>query len=192
MRLLLASKSPRRRELLAGAGYDFDIISSPFDESKISLTEDPIKGVCEIAEGKAKAAFNGLSEKSKKEAVVMGADTIVVCDGEVLLKPKDELDSINTLKKLSGKKHQVHTAVSVVTLVQIETFVSTTDVYFYDLTEDEIKEYVSSGECADKAGSYGIQGKGGMLVEKIDGDFYNVVGLPISRTSRMLKKYNLK
>ncbi len=192
MKLLLASKSPRRRDLLNDAGYNFEIVSSPFDETAVDLAKDPVQGVCDIAYGKANAAFDCLRNDKKDEAVVIGADTIVVCDSEVLLKPRDEADSVATLKKLSGKKHQVHTAVSIVTSDEMETFVSTTDVYFYELSDAEILEYVASGECADKAGSYGIQGKGGLLVEKIDGDYYNVVGLPIARTIRKLKKYELK
>ena len=191
MKLLLASKSPRRRELLSEAGYSFEIVSSPFDEGTIDLKSDPVSGVCDIAFGKANAAFEALSFEQQREAVVLGADTIVVCDGEVLLKPRDEEDAILTLKKLSGKKHRVHTAVSIISSVKTETFVSTTDVFFYELTDEEIREYVASGECADKAGSYGIQGKGGLLVEKIDGDYYNVVGLPIARTVRALQNYNL-
>ncbi len=192
MNLLLASKSPRRRDLLTDAGYDFEIISSPFDETEVDLTSNPAQGVCDIACGKATAAFDTLSDEKKSEAVVLGADTIVVCDGEVLLKPKDEADAAATLRKLSGKRHQVHTAVSIISATERETFVSTTDVYFYELTDAEISAYIETSEPMDKAGSYGIQGKGGLLVEKIDGDYYNVVGLPIARTVRALQKYNLK
>lgn len=191
MMLLLASKSPRRRDLLTEAGYKFEIVASPFDEGTIDLKANPISGVCDVAFGKAKAAFETLSPERQKESVVLGADTIVVCDGEVLLKPTDEEDAISTLKKLSGKKHQVHTAVSIISSVKTETFVSTTDVCFYKLTDNEIREYIACGEYADKAGAYGIQGKGGLLVEKIDGDYYNVVGLPIARTVRALRNYNL-
>lgn len=192
MNLLLASKSPRRRDLLTDAGYDFEIVSSPFDEKEVDLTSNPVQGVCDIACGKAAAAFDTLSDEKKCEAVVLGADTIVVCDGEVLLKPKDEADAAATLRKLSGKRHQVHTAVSIISATERETFVSTTDVYFYELTDAEISAYIETSEPMDKAGSYGIQGKGGLLVEKIDGDYYNVVGLPIARTVRALQKYNLK
>ncbi len=192
MKLLLASKSPRRRDLLNDAGYSFEIVSSSFDETAVDLAKDPVQGVCDIACGKAKAAFDYLSNDKKNASVVLGADTIVVCDGEVLLKPKDEADAAATLRKLSGKKHQVHTAVSIVTAGTTETFVSTTDVYFYELTDAEISAYIETSEPMDKAGSYGIQGKGGLLVEKIDGDYYNVVGLPIARTIRELKKYEFK
>lgn len=192
MNLLLASKSPRRRDLLTDAGYEFEIIPSPFDETEVDLTSNPVQGVCDIACGKAAAAFDTLSDEKKSEAVVLGADTIVVCDGEVLLKPKDEVDAAATLRKLSGKRHQVHTAVSIISATEKETFVSTTDVYFYELTDAEISAYIETSEPMDKAGSYGIQGKGGLLVEKIDGDYYNVVGLPIARTVRVLKKYGLK
>lgn len=192
MNLLLASKSPRRKEILSNAGYTFKIISSPFDETEVDLSKDPVQGVCDIAFKKATTAFDTLSECEKKEAVVLGADTIVVCDGEVLLKPRDEADSFAALKKLSDRTHQVYTAVSLVSAESVETSVSTTDVCFYSLTDEEITEYIASGECADKAGSYGIQGKGALLVKKIDGDYYNVVGLPISKTVRMLRKYDIK
>lgn len=192
MNLLLASKSPRRKQLLEDAGYQFEIISSPFDESTVALSVDPVQGVCDIAFGKANAAYEALSTEDRENAVVLGADTIVVCNGEVLLKPKDEADAAATLRKLSGKKHQVHTAVAIISATGSETFVSTTDVYFYELTYAEISEYIETSEPMDKAGSYGIQGKGGLLVEKIDGDYYNVVGLPIARTVRALGKYKLK
>lgn len=191
MELILASKSPRRIEILRNVGYDFTITPASYDESTVDLSANPVKGVEKLAEGKAKAVFDTLPSVAKLNTVVLGADTIVVCDGEVMLKPKDESDAVRMLKKLSGKTHQVYTAVALVTAKETNIFVEKTDVYFYNLTEDEIDEYIKTGEPMDKAGAYGIQGKGCFLVKKIDGDYFNVVGLPISSVMRQLKKIGL-
>lgn len=191
MELILASKSPRRIEILRNVGYDFTITPASYDESTVDLSANPVKGVEKLAEGKAKAVFDTLPSVAKLNTVVLGADTIVVCDGEVMLKPKDESDAVRMLKKLSGKTHQVYTAVALATAKETNIFVEKTDVYFYNLTEDEIDEYIKTGEPMDKAGAYGIQGKGCFLVKKIDGDYFNVVGLPISSVMRQLKKIGL-
>lgn len=191
MELILASKSPRRIEILRNVGYDFTITPASYDESTVDLSANPVKGVEKLAEGKAKAVFDTLPSVAKLNTVVLGADTIVVCDGEVMLKPKDESDALRMLKKLSGKTHQVYTAVALATAKETNIFVEKTDVYFYNLTEDEIDEYIKTGEPMDKAGAYGIQGKGCFLVKKIDGDYFNVVGLPISSVMRQLKKIGL-
>lgn len=191
MELILASKSPRRIEILRNVGYDFTITPASYDESTVDLSANPVKGVEKLAEGKVKAVFDTLPSVAKLNTVVLGADTIVVCDGEVMLKPKDESDAARMLKKLSGKTHQVYTAVALATAKETNIFVEKTDVYFYNLTEDEIDEYIKTGEPMDKAGAYGIQGKGCFLVKKIDGDYFNVVGLPISSVMRQLKKIGL-
>lgn len=191
MELVLASKSPRRIEILRNVGYDFKVTPADFDEGTVDLTVDPVLGVKQLAKGKASAVFNTLSETSKISTVVLGADTIVVCDGEVMLKPKDELDAHRMLKRLSGDTHQVYTAVSLITASETKTFVEKTDVYFYDLSDEEIDAYIKTGEPMDKAGAYGIQGKGCFLVKKIDGDYFNVVGLPISSVMRQLKNIGL-
>ena len=188
MKLILASKSPRRRELLKNAGIDFAVADANFDENTVDLS-DPLSGVSEIARGKATAVYNALPENNKSDTVVLGADTIVVCDGKVLLKPKNEDDAFDMLKNLSGKEHQVYTAVSIVSEASENTFREKTDVEFYELSDEEIREYIKTGEPMDKAGAYGIQGKGGLFVRRINGDYYNVVGLPISRTVRELKKF---
>ncbi|MCQ2487866.1 MAG: Maf family protein [Clostridia bacterium] len=191
MELVLASKSPRRIEILRNVGYDFKVTPADFDEGTVDLTVDPVLGVKQLAKGKASAVFNTLPETSKISTVVLGADTIVVCDGEVMLKPKDELDAHRMLKRLSGDTHQVYTAVSLITANETKTFVEKTDVYFYDLSDEEIDAYIKTGEPMDKAGAYGIQGKGCFLVKKIDGDYFNVVGLPISSVMRQLKNIGL-
>ncbi len=191
MELILASKSPRRIEILKNVGYDFTITPAEYDESVVDLKVDPVKGVTELAKGKAKSVFDTLPSFESSDKVVLGADTIVVCDGEVMLKPKDESDAARMLSKLSGNTHQVYTAVALITAKETKTFVIKTDVYFYDLSEKEIDDYIKTGEPMDKAGAYGIQGKGSFLVKKIDGDYFNVVGLPISSVMRHLKEIGL-
>lgn len=186
MNLILASKSPRRIELLKGLGYDFTITPSDFDESTVDLSKDPKSGVELLARGKAETVYSNLADKA--DALVLGADTIVVCDGKVMLKPKDDEDAKRMLKKLGGNAHIVYTAVAFVSKEGVESFVEETEVYFFDLTEEEIASYVATGEPLDKAGAYGIQGLGCTLVRKINGDYYNVVGLPIARVARHLAK----
>ena len=186
MNLILASKSPRRIELLQRLGYDFTITPSNFDESAVDLSKNPTQGVEFLARGKAQAIFDSL--ESTADTVVLGADTIVVCDGKVMLKPKDESDAKDMLRKLSSRVHTVYTAVAFVSDSGTESFVEATDVYFFELSDEEINSYVATGEPMDKAGAYGVQGLGCTLVQKIDGDYYNVVGLPIARVARHLKK----
>ena len=190
MNLILASGSPRRKELLAELGLEFTIFTAPFDESTVSLAE-PETGVQQLAVGKATAAMKRWAEERPlTDQVFLGADTIVVLDGVAMGKPADEQDAFATLKRLSGHCHQVYTGVALVTPEKTETFVSCTDVYFYDLTDEEINHYILTGEPMDKAGSYGIQGLGRILVKKIDGDYFNVVGLPVAETYRLLQKMN--
>lgn len=189
MELILASKSPRRIEILRNVGYDFTITPADYDESVVDLSLDPVMGVKTLATGKAKSVFDSLPLEKRDSAVVLGADTIVVCDGEVMLKPKDELDAANMLKKLSGREHQVYTAVALISSEKSDIFVEKTNVYFYELSDKEIEEYIKTSEPMDKAGAYGIQGKGCFLVRKIDGDYFNVVGLPISSVMRRLKDF---
>ena len=191
MELILASKSPRRDKLLREAGFNFTVNPSKFDESTVSL-DHPEYGVENLALGKARESYNRLPSITKLNSVVLGADTIVVCDGKVLLKPKDAEDAKRMLRELSGKVHQVYTGIAFVSARDIYTEVIKTDVEFYELTDDEIDEYVSSGEPLDKAGAYGIQGKGCTLVKRIDGDFYSVVGLPLAPVVRYLKNCGVK
>ncbi|MCR5785198.1 MAG: Maf family protein [Eubacterium sp.] len=185
MELILASASPRRKELLNMAGAKFRIVPSDIEEVAKGNTPDEI--VVSLAEQKA---FS-VAEKEGKDALVIGADTIVAIDNEVLGKPKDEDDAFKMLKKLSGREHEVYTGVALFCEGKNinKSFAVLTKVKFYELTDEEIRQYISTGEPLDKAGSYGIQGKGGLFVEKIDGDYNNVVGLPISRLTRELKLY---
>ncbi len=190
MDLILASKSPRRSRILSSVGYDFSIIPSEFDESRVSL-DNPRRGIETISFEKANQVFSTLPPVTKLGSVVLGADTIVVSDGKVLLKPTDEKNAKEMLTNLSGKKHQVYTSVSLVSASMTETFTEKTDVYFYELTEQQIDDYIATREPMDKAGAYGIQGIGSLLVEKIHGDYFNVVGLPIARVARSLERYGV-
>ena len=185
LQLILASGSPRRMELLAQAGFQFDVLVSDAEESApADLAPE------EVAKRNALAKAMALPELP--EALVIGADTIVVLDGHIFGKPADEADAKRTLRQLSGRTHQVITGVALVNDNAFFSFAETTDVTFKQLSDATIDAYVATGECLDKAGSYGIQGEGGALVERIDGDYDNVVGLPVTRLSRMLAKLGIE
>lgn len=176
--IILASKSPRRKELLSIITKDFEIKSADVDESlEDGITPD--KAVEYLSKIKALPFKNGVD-------TVIGADTVVAIDNEILGKPLDNADAFNMLKKLSGRNHSVFTGVTVIKGEDIKTFSVETKVKFFDLTDDEINKYIATGECNDKAGAYGIQGYGSLLVEKIDGDYFNVVGLPVSTLNKYL------
>lgn len=167
------------------AGFDTRVIPANIDETALP-DEGPFDLVERLARAKAAAVAK---EHAKEGEPVVAADTIVALDGELLGKPADEADARRMLHALSGKTHQVATGVCIVLDGSAESFVDITDVTFYELTHDEIDAYVATGEPMDKAGAYGIQGQHGrMLVEKIDGDFYNVVGLPIAKVVRALSR----
>lgn len=187
-RMVLASKSPRRRELLEMLGAQFEVITSDCDENITGLA--PRDLVRELALRKAEAVYERLNDP---DAVVIGSDTIVTPDGvKALGKPRDRGDAVRTLTELSGKWHSVCTGIAVIghaadnTSKKIAETVET-KVKFLDLTKEECERYADTGEPLDKAGSYGIQGRGGALVEKIDGDYYSVVGLPVSRLRVILR-----
>lgn len=183
MKLILASNSPRRKELLKQYGFDFEVIKSDYKEEIPSKTR--IRNVTKIlAYNKAKNVFIGL--KNNYNAIVLGADTIVVYKNKILGKPKDKFDAENTLKMLSGKKHYVYTGYSIITNSKTITKVEKSTVYFNKLSEKLIKEYVETGLPLDKAGSYGIQ-DGYNLVKKYKGSYENIVGLPIKKVSLILK-----
>lgn len=182
-RVLLASESPRRRELMVLSEIPFTTASCLLKETldpELSIE----KAVEKLAFEKADAVYHRYPEE-----FIIGADTIVVCDGEVFGKPKDNEDAEQMLRKLSGKTHQVITGVALVAKGIKECFHEVTDVTFYDLEEDEIIRYAKSKEPHDKAGAYAIQGKGLTFVKKINGDFYNVVGLPMASLYKRLRKY---
>ena len=181
--LVLASASPRRRELLGHIGISFEVCVSAADEN-VASGLSPEEIVEALAVRKAEAVF-----ANRPEDIVIGADTIVVLDGEILGKTKDESEARHMLHSLSGRKHWVYTGVAILSEQKNESFVSATEVEFYPLDDEEIRNYVSTGEPMDKAGSYGIQGYGSVLVKRIEGDFYTVVGLPIAEVARRLRNY---
>lgn len=176
--LILASKSPRRRELLSLITTEFEVKSAEVDEA-LPDGISPDKAVEYLSKIKAQPFENGVD-------TVIGADTVVAVDSVILGKPSDRADAFRMIKMLSGRWHSVFTGVTVIKPEGTVTFSVETRVKFYDLTDGEIQAYVDTGEGDDKAGAYGIQQKGGLLVEKIDGDFFNVVGLPVSALNRQL------
>ena len=184
--IILASASPRRKSLLENIGVKFGVVIADCDET-ISSDLLPHEAVMILSLKKAAAASLHFEKQNKR---IIGADTVVVLDGEVLTKPKDEDDAYLMLKKLSGKTHSVMTGISVMrtTDSKCETVFEETKVSFKEMTDEEIRSYIKTKEPLDKAGSYGIQGIGSMFIEKIEGDYFNVVGLPVSRLCDLLKK----
>lgn len=184
VRYLLASGSPRRRELLRQIGVQFDTVVSDVDEHIPPC--EPRELVCALAERKAEAVF----EKDGSIPVI-GADTVVVLDGNVMGKPSDHADAERMLRSLSGRTHDVYTGVCVIyrdagARRVVLRDVCRTSVTFTDMSESDIAAYASSPEPYDKAGAYGIQGLGAKYIEKIDGDYFNVVGLPLCRLAKLL------
>lgn len=187
MSVILASRSPRRRELLQLIGLDFTAVSADADET-LNTRLSPKEAVAEISRRKADAA----AVYADCRDIIIAADTVVVLDGAVFGKPKSEADALRILKMFSGKTHQVMTGVTVRRGEQILTATEVTDITFRTLSEDEIKAYIMTGEPMDKAGAYGIQGKASVFVSGIKGDYYNVVGLPLCRLTEMLKTFGVE
>ena len=185
MKYILASASERRQELLKRIVSDFDIVVSNFDEDSVKKVTSIEDYVIELAEGKAKDVLKNIN----KCAIIIAADTIVTLDNKILGKPKDENHAFEMLKLLSGREHRVYSAVVVMNTDngKVEKQCVYTEVKFSNITDEEIKEYIKTGEPLDKAGSYGIQGYGGVFVEKINGCYYNVVGLPLNILNKMIK-----
>lgn len=183
--IILASASPRRKELLSLAGTDFIVKVADVDEViDPSLTPDGV--VMSLANQKAQAVAS-----ENPDSLVIGADTVVVLDGKILGKPKSEENAVELLTMLSGRVHTVYTGVALIKGEKVKTFCEATQVEFYPLTDEEIKAYVATKEPMDKAGAYGIQGKGCILIRKIDGDYFNVVGLPVSAVYRELRDFDV-
>lgn len=182
MKIILASASPRRRELMRYITEDFEAVSLDCDET---LPEDiqPLEASEYLAVLKAKAA----AEKFP-DCVVIGCDTTVICGGEILGKPKDRAQCIADISKLSGRTHQVVTGCCIISGGRVSSFSEVTDVTFRELAAAEIESYADTDEPYDKAGGYGIQGLGSALISHIDGDFFNVVGLPVGRLFNEMKK----
>ena len=181
--LILASKSPRRRALLKAAGIPCEVLAVEISEAPLKL-EPPGDHVRRLSRAKAEAAL-----ALRPDAVVLGADTVVLVGGEMLGKPQDAADATRMLCSLSGREHEVLTGVAILSAGKATVEVSRTRVWFNPLTDTEVAAYVASGEAYDKAGAYGIQGLASKFVDRIQGSFTNVVGLPVALVYRLLKGY---
>lgn len=186
MRLILASASPRRAELLRAAGFDFEVVVATVDES-IREGELPSAYVRRLAAEKSACAQRYVASGSLTALVVLGADTAVVVDGEILGKPTDDAEAARMLRRLSGRRHEVLTGVSLRRGALEVGAVDVTAVEFSPLTDEEVAWYVASGEGRDKAGAYGIQGLASRFVPRIDGSYSNVVGLPLECVRELLR-----
>lgn len=185
MNIILASASPRRKEILENANVKFKVIASSIEELTLD-GESPSHMVMRLAFEK------GIDIASRQKSdLVISADTIVVLNDTVLGKPKDEIEARKMITSLSGKTHQVITGVSLINLDNNKKIIDyvISNVKFKNLSEEDINDYIRTNESLDKAGAYGIQGYGALLVEEIQGDYFNIVGLPISKVSDLLKKH---
>lgn len=186
--IILASGSPRRKELLEQAGYSFLVEVSDADENVEDMAPGAMVEELSLRKAQAVAALHEQDEQSYK---IIGADTIVVLDGKVLGKPSDEEDAMNMLSALSGREHEVYTGVSLLTLqggkiTKTQQFFECTKVVMREMSHQEIEAYIATGEPMDKAGAYGIQGRAAIFISGIHGDYYNVVGLPICHLTSIL------
>ena len=183
MELILASGSPRRRELLSLYTTDFTVCASDFDESSVHA-DTPAKLVEKLARGKCLAVA-----AQHPGAVVIGCDTVVDVDGCVFGKPHDPEDAKRMLRALSGATHRVHTGVCVSDGVRTESFVDSCRVTFFPIGETEIEAYTATAEPYDKAGAYAIQGRAALWLDHIEGDYYTIMGLPVSRTVQLVQRF---
>lgn len=193
MKIILASKSPRRVEILRNVGAEFDIMPADTDES-VPAGTSPENAVCEISRRKAVCIMEKLKSQNKADDVfIISADTVVVTDGEIIGKPTDDGHAYRILKSLSGRTHHVLTGFTLCTKDDIYSGFVKTDVAFRELSDDEICAYIASGEPNDKAGAYGIQEKGSVFVTGIHGDYFNVMGLPICEINNIAKnEFNIQ
>lgn len=182
--IILASQSPRRRELFRYITENFKAVSSDVDES-LPQGISPSDAVLHLSKIKAEPFRND-------DDIVIGADTVVALDGTILGKPQDDDDAVKMLKSLSGREHSVFTGVTILSKDKEKSFFVETRVKFFPLRDEDISAYIETREHVDKAGAYGIQGFGSLFAEKIDGDYFNVVGLPVSRLNRELKPFITK
>ena len=182
-KIILASASPRRKELLTLAGVNFTVEVADAEET-LEDGVTPDEAVKQLAKIKARAVF-----EQHADSIVIGADTVVAVDGKILGKPKNYEEANEMLNLLSGRKHFVFTGVCLMSQEKTTVFCQKTAVEFYPLSQNEIDEYIASNDCYDKAGGYGIQTNGCVLVKGIEGDYFNVVGLPVAETVRALKEF---
>ena len=198
--IILASASPRRRELLSKVGVDFEIITSSIEEK--TTQSEPDEVVKELSYIKAEDVLRqiienkiGVKYSDDTTIMVIGADTVVAKNGRIMGKPKSKKEAFDMIHLIQGSTHQVYTGVTIFTYhcgakkMQSKSFAERTDVTVFPMNDSEIHHYISSGDCMDKAGAYGIQGDFGVFVEKIHGDYNNVVGLPVARLYQELKEY---
>ncbi len=183
MSIILASKSPRRQELLKLLGLEFTVHTADIDEH-MDPSLPPEQEVARVSAEKARAVAKNCAE----EDIIISADTIVVIDGQILGKPKSEADAIRMLNLLSGRRHEVMTGLTVLSGGQSQTRVVRTGIEFRRLTDREIDAYVATGEPMDKAGAYGIQGRASIFVSHLDGDYFCVMGLPVCTLTQMLRE----
>ena len=192
-RIILASASPRRRELLSQIGVNFDIRVSQAEEIYHSTVPQEI--VKELALIKAETVARELSPEERNGCLLIGADTVVVQNGKILGKPKDEADALQMLRNLQGNCHEVYTGTALLRFENNEREVRNhavmTKVYVHAMSEQEIRAYIATGEPMDKAGAYGIQGRFAAYIDRIEGDYYNVVGLPVSYIYQSLKELEM-
>lgn len=186
MEIILASKSPRRRQLLEQMGLEFRVLTAQADE-----TMDPAKPVDQEIGRVSCLKAEAVRAQVQPEDLIIAADTLVCVDGKRLGKPHSTQEAEDMLRLLSGRAHTVMTGVSVVCGGRTETFTEQTKIRFRDLSEAEIRAYVATGEPMDKAGAYGIQGLAGLFVSGMDGDYYNVMGLPICRLTQVLRSFGI-
>lgn len=189
MEIVLASKSPRRQELLKRIVDNFKIIESDFDENSIKFNGDIEEYVKSLAIGKAL----NVKDKVENNSLIIGVDTVVFYDNKILGKPKNYDDAYSMLSALSGNTHKVYSGVCILDTKksEVKSFVCETKVEFSKINKSQIEKYIMSKEPMDKAGAYGIQGLGGVFVEKIDGCYYNVMGLPLNKLNKELSLYNI-
>ncbi|HBC96192.1 MAG TPA: septum formation inhibitor Maf [Clostridium sp.] len=187
MKIVLASASSRRRELLKRLVKNFQVIVSDFNEDSVAFQGDCSSYVMKLAEGKAKNVCN---KCTCRDSIIIGCDTVVFLDGEIMGKPSGSKEAFCMLRALSGKEHQVYSGISIVDKSSNEIYsdFACTNVKFSKIDDRQIERYLKTGEYKDKVGSYGIQGYGGIFVEKIHGCYYNVVGLPLNKLYNMLRK----
>jgi septum formation protein len=181
-KIILASRSPRRSELLKAAGILFEVLAADIDETP-HANEAPAAYVERLAIEKARAVF-----ALRPDARVLGADTTVTVDGEILGKPEDEADALRMLRLLNGRPHEVHTGVALVSAAGVRSAVDTTRVWFAAMTDEDISWYVATGEPVDRAGAYAIQGFASRFIPRIEGSYSNVVGLPVALVSSILSE----
>ena len=184
--IILASKSPRRRQLLSMLGVEFTVQTADIDET-MDKSQTPAHEVAAVSARKAEK----IAQSASKEDIIISADTIVVIDGAILGKPKSEEEAAQMLRRLSGRTHTVYTGLTVRRGEESKSVVSATGVTFRALHEGEIAAYIATGEPMDKAGAYGIQGYGSMFVSHLDGDYFGVMGLPVCTLADMLRSFGV-